>query len=178
MSWNISVLVIYFTGFLLSFWAVLRRSNLGWSKSKTGAYILSVLCFAFLLLFLFDLTSCAVLPAEAQSRVSQLGLLNLPGTRCKFEVTSPDGSRVKLHSIVTEPFKVGDTVRVTYNPWRSEAYTVERLGVSNPQVLLDYRSQSGFYRIRPLVDAIVVLFTAIGCIFCVRKFTLELPQVK
>jgi hypothetical protein len=178
MIWNIFFVVVMSFTWLLCFWALFRRSSLGWSKTKTGAFNLSILCFGFLLLFLFDITSCSLLPTEVQGRVSQLDILNRPGTRCEFEVTSPQGFRVKLHSVVTHPFKIGDTVRVTYNPWRSEAYTVERLGDSNPQVLLGYRSQSVFYRTRPLVDGVIVLFTAIGCIFCVRKFSLETPRLK
>ena len=163
---------------LVCCWILLRRSSLGWSKAKTGAFNLAVICFGFLVLFLFDITSCSLLPAEVQGRVSQFDLLNRSGTRCEFEVTSPEGSRVKLHSIVTGPFNIGDAVRVTYNPWRSEAYTVERLSDAHPQVLFDYRSQSGFYKSRPLVDAVILLFAAIGCIFCVRKFSLEAPPLK
>jgi hypothetical protein len=177
MIWNIFFVATMSFTWLLCFWALFRRSSLGWSKSKTGAFNLSVLCFGFLLLFLFDITSCSLLPAEVQGRVSQLDVLNLSRTRCEVEVISPQGFRVKLHSVVAQAPKVGDTVRVTYNPWRSEAYTIERLGDSNPQVLFDYRSQSRFYRIRSLVDCIVVLFMAIGCIFCVRKFSLEAPRL-
>lgn len=173
MIWNIFFWVVMFFTWLVFGWALLRRSSLGWSKAKTGAFNLSVLCFGFFLLFLFDITSCALLPVEVQGRLSQLDVLNLRGTRCEFEVTSSEGFRVKLHSVVTQPFKIGDILRVTYNPWRSEAYRVERLDASNPQVLFDYRTQSWFYRARSAVDSIIVLFTAIGCIFCVRKFSLE-----
>lgn len=178
MIWNAFFWLTMLCMWLLCCWTLLRRSSLGWSGTKTGSFNLAVICLGFLLLFLFDITSCSILPAEVQGQVSQFDLLNRSGTRCEFQVTSPEGFHVKLHSIVTEPFKIGDTVRVTYNPWRSEAYTVERLGDSNPQVLFDYRSQSGFYTIRPLVDAIVVLLTALGCIFCVRKFSLEAARLK
>jgi hypothetical protein len=178
MIWNICFWVVMLSMWLVVFWALLRRSSLGWNKAKTGAFNLSVFCFGFFLLFLFDITSCSLVPAEVQGRVTQLDVLNLRGTRCEFEVSSPDGFRVKLHSIVTQPFQIGDTLHVTYNPWRSEAYKVERLDGSDGQVLFDYRSQSGFYRARSLVDSIIVLLTVIGCIFCVRRFSLETPRLK
>jgi hypothetical protein len=125
-----------------------------------------------------SLRSCSLLSAEVQGRVWQLDLLNGPGTRCEFVGTSPEGSGVKLHSVVTHPFKIGDAVRVRYNPWRPEAYTGERLGDSNPQVIFDYRSPSRLYRAAPVVDGIIVLFTAIGCIFCAREFSLEALRLK
>lgn len=178
MIWNTFFWLTMLCTWLLCCWTLLRRSSLGWSGTKTGSFNLAVICFGFLLLFLFDITSCSILPGEVQGQVSQVGLLNRSGTRCEFQITSSNGFRVKLHSIVTDPLKNGDTVRVTYNPWRSEAYTVERLGDSNPQVLFDYRSQSRFYTIRPLVDAMVVLLTAMGCIFGVRKFSLEAARLK
>jgi hypothetical protein len=177
MIWNIFFWTITLLAWLVCFWALFRRSSLGWSKAKTGAFNLSVLCFGFLLLFLFDITSCSLLPAEVQGRVSQVDVLNLSGTRCEFEVTSPQGFSVKLHSVVVQPPKIGDTVRVTYNPWRSEAYTIERIGDLKPQILFDYRTQSGFFRVRSLADCIIVLLMAIGCIFCVRKFSLEAPRL-
>jgi hypothetical protein len=158
---------------LLFLWMILRRASLKWGNSKVGAFSLSVYCFAFFLIFLFWNATSLVPRAEIQGKVSQVNLrYPFPLERHRqFEVTSPNGLRVEVVSEhhVAELLKIGDAVYVRYDPLTSEPERVERLDAPNRQLLFDSQNYP-IFRILSLIDYAILLATAMGGIYGVRKF--------
>jgi hypothetical protein len=126
---------------LLWLWVRYRR---GYSSGRANALYVLVLCSGyFLLLLFFAIEPSLAPPAEIDGRVSQVYLrypIGRTGDHSQFDVTSPNGLRVKLDSErhVAETLRTGDTVYVRYDPLTLDPLRVERLDGSTRLLLVDY----------------------------------------
>jgi hypothetical protein len=185
MTWDfedIFFVAVISSCFLLVLWLISCRSRLRWSNSRVGAFYLSVYCFGAILLLLFEIAMSFVGPAEIQGQVSQLNLrfpMGRNGDHSRFEVTSPNGLRLKLASEnhIAEHLRIGETVYVRYNPLASEPEKVERLDGPNPRVLFDSRNKA-IFRFFPLINFAMLLVMATGAIYGIRKFRLTASRQK
>lgn len=161
---------------LLVLWLILRRAALGWGRSKVAGFYLAMYCFGAFLLILFEVVASTLGPAEIQGLVSQVDLrfpAGRKGDHSHFEVTSSSGVRVKLASEhhVAEHLSFGEGIYVRYNPLTSEPDKIERLDGSNRQVLFDSRDYP-IFRAFLRIDYGMLLVTAVGVIYGIRKFSL------